>query len=153
MPTRTELDNVLGDPVQQLRALALDPATDFGVRLRAIRSLPLYCQAPCTTDAPHLAILDVLAAIPSGRTGTTILLTRATLEALGETRSGDDADVDLVIPFLGDLSRDLRATSARTLGRLCNQRAIDPLRGRFNVETIPQVQHAITDALRELDEC
>ena len=161
VPTKDEIQKVLPtNTVGELAARAQDTSgmTDFGVRLRAIRALPLFCATNCAGTAPHttlISILDALQDEPQG--GKAILLLRATIEALGVTRSGDPDDVSLLVPFLNHNSRDIRAATAFALRDLCDQQAVTPLRNRYNVEMgamgVPQVRLAISAALRDLGTC
>ena len=156
LPTKDDLLRVFSDPVPQLRDIALNAAADFGVRLGAIRALPLFCPiaTPCGSTPAHLAILDVLASIDrSQREGTSVLALRAAIEALGIARSGNPGDVDTIVPLLAHGSRDVRAAAAHALRDLCDTRAIVPLRARLQVEQVAQVRLAISAALRDLDQC
>ena len=49
LPTKAQLQVFAADPVPKLTELALAVSTDFGVRLRAIRSLPQFCSATAPT--------------------------------------------------------------------------------------------------------
>jgi hypothetical protein len=164
-PTKQDILNVTdpGNSIDQLHSLAITMSVDFGVQIRAIRALPLFCQPSCKNDpgvAPaRAALLDIFSLPPLGpngladRSGRTLLRLRAAIEALGEERSGEDADVDLIAPFLNDASRDLRATTARAMRTMCNQKAAPLLHERYQAEMIEQVKLAISDALRELTQC
>jgi hypothetical protein len=160
LPTKDDIVKLTGpDGVPRLRELALSQTVDFGVQLRAIRALPHFCSPSCKTPEihpAHAAVLDVLASVPpNDRSGRGILRLRAGIEALGVVKSGQDSDVDLLVPFLGDASRDIRAATARALRDMCNTRAIVPLRARYQVEptTQAQVRLAISAALRDLGQC
>jgi HEAT repeat protein len=159
LPSRAEIEIILGgtNTVQQLSALA-QSAEDFGVRLRAIRALPQFCPTACFGAPPHAALVTLLDSLPpEAQDGKTILLRRATIEAIGITRTGDSEDVNLLLPFLNSPSRDIRAATAFALRDLCNQSAVVPLRARHIEEMkptgVPQVALAISVALRDLDTC
>ncbi len=85
------------------------------------------------------------------------LLLRAAIEALGAAglgnQGGDPNDVAVLVPFLDNTSRDIRAATARALSDLCDTQAIVPLRTRYLGETVPQVRLAISAALRDLAQC
>ena len=164
VPPLAEIVNIAGpDPVSRLRDLALDGsgATDFGVRLRAIRALPQFCTAVPTCreldDAnmhpARLAVRDVIASVRSTTNGQSILQLRAAIESLGVIKSTRQSDVDLLVPFLEHTNRDIRATTARALRDLCLVSATQPLRTRYQQEQVAQVQVAISAALGELDVC
>jgi len=162
-PTMAELIDIAGpDPVGRLRDLSLSSTTDFGVRLRAIRALPQFCNTiPSCKDAgdlaPHparLAVLDILAGIsPTDSDGKSILRLRAAIEALGAVKSGQQSDVDRLLPFLDHQNRDIRTTTARALRDLCLGTAVTPLRTRYEQESIAQVRLAISAALGDLQQC
>lgn len=134
---------------------------DFGVRLRAIRALPQYCPAGACAGTPAHVALDTLIRtldpedLPT--LGHFILELRAAIEALGAANSGDPDDVLLLLPFLSNQSRDIRAATAHALGDICDPVAEVPLRARRQVEEgpsgVPHVLDAIEDALRDLDQC
>ncbi|HEU0030978.1 MAG TPA: HEAT repeat domain-containing protein [Kofleriaceae bacterium] len=155
VPTKEEIAaNVSGpDKLARLQELIVDPTVDFGIQLRAIRAVPHFCGSPCS-GTPRDVILQVIASVPAAdRSGRGILRLRAGIESLGVARTGQDADVDLLVPYLDHASRDIRATTARALRDMCNTRAIDPLRKRYQREQIDQVRLAISAALRVLDQC
>ncbi|MBS1122286.1 MAG: hypothetical protein H6Q90_4514 [Deltaproteobacteria bacterium] len=155
LPTKEELvTNVTGpDQVGRLEELALNPTVDFGIQLRAIRAIPHFCGTPCSGSA-RTALLNLLSRIsPTDHSGQTILRLRAVIEALGIARSGDPADVDLLVPYLDNASRDIRAAAARGLRDMCQSTAIVPLRARYQHEQVDQVRLAISAALRDLDQC
>lgn len=141
------------DAGASLTTIATDSEIDFGVRLRAIRSLPFFCAPPCAGSAVHIALVGILQVPAQGLTGQSVLLRRAAMEALGVARSGDPADVTILVSYLNHSSRDLRATAAHSLRDLCNTQAVPPLRARYQVETVEQVRLAISTALRDLDGC
>ena len=164
MPNPTYLDTVFAnDTLTNLRSLALDAdptaPVDFGVQLRAIRTLVTYCPDPSVGPCGVGTIAhDTLSAIVDGygTTGTAtprdVLRLRAAIEALGLAgrSAGLDADVGRIDQFLSHQSRDIRTTTAKALGSLCNTQAQLPLRVRLQSEQIPQVQLAISAALRDL---
>lgn len=158
LPSSAALDAVFGggQTVASLQEIALstDPTVDFGVQLRAIRTLPTYCPttAPCSGTA-HDTLVQLVAAyeliaVPTPRD---LLRLRATIEALG--LAGVPDDEALLAGFLDHISRDVRATTAKALGTLCNTRAIQPLRTRSAAELSLQVKLAISAALRDLANC
>jgi len=159
VPTKDELTRIFPqNTATQLAAIAQDAGVDFGVRLRAIRALPQFCLPACAGSAPHQTLVTLLASIsPSDQNGTTILLLRATIEAIGFAKSADPSDVSRLSPFLDNPSRDVRAATAFALRDLCDQQAVTPLRNRYNVEMGPtgvaQVRLAISAALRDLGTC
>lgn len=159
VPTKDELTRLFPqNTASQLAAVAADTNVDFGVRLRAIRALPQFCLPACAGSAPHQALVALLGSVPpSDQDGTSILLLRATIEAIGIAKSGDTSDVNRLAPFLDNPSRDIRAATAFALRDLCLQTAVAPLRNRYNVEItpagIPQVRLAISAALRDLGTC
>lgn len=167
--TPEALDNVLQAPdlSQRIARLAeIGVSTeDLGVRLRAIRALPRYCSASCqsdgisTGDPAHLAVRQVLRSIDvTDHGGGAILRLRATLEALGATRSGLAEDVTLIVPFLDHASRDIRVTAARALGDLGSLSGLcdsvrNALKARLMGEPLEQVRSAIFAALRVVGSC
>jgi len=156
-PTKEELVRIFPqDAITRLAQIASDPAVDFGVRLRAIRSLPHFCPlSSCDDTLPHDTVIAILAGIsPADHDGQTVLLLRAAIETVGVMRSGDPNDVTTLVPFLDNPSRDIRVATARALRDLCDSRAISPLRARNQVATeVPQVKVAIDNALRDLAQC
>lgn len=164
LPTKAQLQAAFSlDPVPELTALALSSSTDFGVRLRAIRSLPQFCTATapaCKDDSDaqmhpiRTAVRNVITSVPSAdQDGRSMLRLRAGIEALGVIASGEQSDVDLLVPLLNHQSRDIRFATARALRELCIQSAETPLRNRYEQETVPQVRLAISAALGELVQC
>jgi HEAT repeat protein len=163
LPTEAEILDLHADPVPRLRELALSVDADFGVRLRAIRALPQFCNnmvPSCQDDTDgnmhpsRSAIREVIEGVaPNDRDGRAILRLRAGIEALGAVKSAKQSDVDLLIPFLAHLSRDVRAATARALRDLCLPTAIAPLRNRYDEETVEQVRLAISAALGDLAVC
>jgi hypothetical protein len=159
VPTKQDIEDIFPqNAATQLSAIAQDTNIDFGVRLRAIRALPQFCLPSCANTPPHQTLVTLLASVPAAdQAGTSILLLRATIEAIGIAKSTDPDDVTRLAPFLGHTSRDIRAAAAFALRDLCNQAAVTPLRNRYNIEMmptgIPQVRLAISAALRDLDTC
>jgi HEAT repeat protein len=163
LPTVDEIENVFPQPntVAQLANLANDPDeshVDFGVRLRAIRTLPLFCPASCAGSVPHQTLVNLLAGVNSSdQAGKPVLLLRAIIESIGAAKSGASADVTRLVPFLEHPNRDIRAATAFALRDICNQAAVTPLRNRYNLEMGPtgvaQVRFAISEALRDLGTC
>jgi HEAT repeat protein len=154
-PTTQQLNlvhnNSEEEALDNLQDIALgDDSIDTGVRLRAVRALTQYCKSPCGTHEAHgtLAQLIVLPKYRDARAGRDLLVLRATIESIGVLRVVDD--MDLLLPFLQHASRDIRAATAHALRDLGNTQAITPLRARYLVEDVPQVQNALSDALRVL---
>lgn len=167
IPTKAQIEAAAAQaaepPVQRLRDLALSSTIDFGVQLRAIRALPQFCQAQlphCDDDSDvdmhpiRITVRDVIASVPANvQAGPSILRLRAGIESLGAVGSGEQSDVDLLVPFLDHPSRDIRFATARALRELCIPTAITPLRNRYDVESIAQVRLAISAALGDLAQC
>lgn len=156
LPSKDEIIRLFPtNTASQLADVAKDANNDFGVRLRAIRALPQFCLPSCTGSPTQQSLLDLLHSVPPTEPdGKTILLLRATIEAIGIARSNDTAVVDdHLASFLGNPSRDIRAATAFALRDLCLQNAVLPLRAQYNVELIPQVRLAISAALRDLETC
>jgi HEAT repeat protein len=137
-----------GSAVAGLRAVINDGAADPGVRLRALRALGAF---PTTEsrDALHAVMTangrcegDGLAV-----TGTPLLQIRAALESLAAI--GDPTDVDWIKSCLRARSRDLRVAAARALRDLGASTAVCPLQAQRDLEKVPQVQSAISEALRQ----
>jgi hypothetical protein len=133
-------------------------ASDLGIQLRAIRALPTFCVPDCLrvggvehpAHATTLAVIGQTAGLTDGRS---ILKRRAGIETLGLIRSNESSDVDLLVALLDDASRDIRATVATTLLRMCAQSASPALRARSLVEQVPQVKFALTRAVLGLVNC
>ncbi|MDQ3364817.1 MAG: HEAT repeat domain-containing protein [Myxococcota bacterium] len=163
IPTKDELVTVLPvDTVSRLAQIAQDATVDVGVRLRAIRALPQFCPIDgCARTTAHDALRALIEdSDPAHHSGPPILLLRAAIEALGATGSHPSSepteepnDVQVLVPFLDNASRDIRAATARALRDLCDSQAIVPLRTRYLGETVPQVRLAISAALRDLAQC
>lgn len=161
LPDPAYLDTVFPDAVDALAALAKlppnDPGSDLGVQLRAIRTLPTYCPvaAPCGVGTtPHDTLAQILDdyGLHGTPTPADVLRLRAAVEALGIAgrSAGLDADYLRIGQFLNHTSRDVRATTARALGTLCNTQANGILHTQLNNEPTAQVQLAISAALRAL---
>lgn len=153
-PTTQQLNLVHGSEAEalaNLQDIALgDDTVDTGVKLRAVRALTQYCKAPCGSHPAHTTLIQLVTTVRyrDARAGRDLLVLRATIEAIGVLRVVDDMGV--LLPFLQHPSRDIRATAAHALRDLGNTQAITPLRTRYLVEDVPQVQNAISDALRVL---
>ena len=158
--TPDQLDLVLGGGsgsaadttvIETLAAIANDATQDVGVQVRAIRDLGDYAE-----PAAHAELVSLLQAAPSTNRGPKVVLLRSAIEAfgalgtLGATGSGDD---QYLIPLLAHPSQDIRAAAALALGNLCDPDAIQALRTQFGEENVPQVQYAISEALRVLGAC
>ncbi len=150
VPTATQLAAAFGsgDPAPALVSIAQDTSTGVGIRLRAIRSLASYCQAPCDVNNPAHQTLVAMLTNPPMATGADTLVLRAAIESLGELRVGDD--YAQIQTYLNPPSRDVRATTALALADLCDTRSILALRTRLQLEATAQVQLAISSALRVL---
>ena len=154
VPTKDEIIKLFGPTAIDTLETLIAGSGDFGVQLRAIGALPRFCTGSCSSGDPHTSIVNVIIAIdPTDRRGTTLLRLRAGIEALGSTRSGLTSDVNRLVPFLDDASRDIRVATARALRDLCNTQAIVPLRVRYEKELVAQVRLAISAALRDLGQC
>jgi hypothetical protein len=158
---------------QNLQNIALADATQmppipFGVQLNAIRSLPMYCPSgdprpPCGNSNPaldtiaHSTLVQLIKnyTLLMAPTALDLLRLRAAIEALGIAgfSAGLPDDVASLVGFLDHASRDVRTTTAKALGNLCNTQAIVPLRTRLQAEHIAQVNLAISSALRDLGQC
>ncbi|HEY1551323.1 MAG TPA: HEAT repeat domain-containing protein [Kofleriaceae bacterium] len=151
VPTPTELDSNFTDPLDSLAAIAQGSGIDVGVRIRALHALASYCTAPCnTTDIAHEALVDFITANEPNQDGTTIVMLRGAIEAIGPQRVG--TDLPLLVPLLSHPSRDIRAATAHALRDLCNTQAITPLRAQQAQEASDQVKLAISEALRVLSQ-
>jgi HEAT repeat protein len=152
VPTKTQLDAVFSDQAQALQnlsAIAADPGTDTGIRLRAIHALGKYCTAPCADgDVAHQALYTFISANKDATAGETIVMLRGAIEAIGPQR--DTNDLLLLEGLLSHTSRDIRAAAAHGLRDLCDTQAIVALRHQNESEPTNQVKQAITDALRVL---
>ena len=159
LPTKDEITRLFPtNTASALADVASNPDNDFGVRLRAIRALPQFCLPACNGTPTHQSLLTLLHSVPSTEPeGKTILLLRATIEAIGIAKSGNVQDVNDLVPFLSNPSRDIRAATAFALRDLCLQAAVNPLREQYNEEMkstgVPQVRLAISAALRDLGTC
>ena len=158
-----------------LLALAGDSTQDLGLQIRAMRALPQYC---LPTGCARTAVHDALAAIvdryrtqlvAAALSPQDMLRLRAAMEALGATRSGLQADVDLLttpapgaaVALLHHPSRDVQVTAVYALRNLCSPdlcsrdacvRDTAALRElRTNTDT--QVDAAIDRALADLARC
>jgi hypothetical protein len=155
VPSSDDLNHVFGTPsaaVSQLVSIAKDPNADVGIQLRAIRALAQYKSSDLGSSAAHDALVDVFntwrAADP--KLGSPLLILRGVIEALGACPDKQPTDVDLLVPMLGNQSRDIRAAAANALRDLGNTSAITPLSDRLSNEQVDQVRSAISRALRVL---
>jgi|GEM_PF-1488561 len=160
LPTQAQLTTTFGSgsgsaAASQLVLIATDSSQDFGIRLRAIRSLASFCPPPsgqmsgCDPNSTtHMTLTQLVDASGSAAAGSDLLTLRAALEALGQLQvAGDELQI---AGYLDNPSRDVRATAALALRDLCNTAAIVPLRTRLQHESSAQVQLAISAALRVL---
>jgi len=152
VPTTSELDALFPDAGSALDGLALiaqDSTTDVGIRIRALHALTQYCAAPCADGDPaHQALVQFIVNNQTDATGTTSVMLRSAIEALGPQRVA--TDLTLLEGLLDHPSRDIRAATAHALRDLCNTNAILDLRIRESIETTDQVRLAISEALRVL---
>ena len=164
-PLRADLVAVSGGETEALRALVRfvqSPATDAGVQLRAIRSLPQFCPVACVSAEAHAVVRQVILDNRDEAQGVGLLRLRAGIESLGAMRTGSLDDIALLVPpagtgapnLLDHPSRDIRATTARSLGNLCRKAAAGfPLQQRYASEQSPQVRLVIERAIAELESC
>ncbi len=141
------------EAVTGLAAIAQDSSGDTGVQLRAIRGLAEF---PASGSVPHDALVAIIGASSGAQSGSRVLVLRAAIESLGALAAGghaEPADEALLAGHLNDGSRDVRATTARALGELCDTSAATPLHVRAGGETSVQVKLAISEALRVLATC
>ena len=151
VPTPTELGSSFTDPLDSLAQIAQGSSNDVGVRIRALHALSSYCTAPCDgSDTAHVALVDFITANAPNEDGTTVVMLRGAIEALGPQRVG--TDLALLVPLLEHPSRDIRAATAHALRDLCNTQAITPLRTQQAQESSDQVKLAISEALRVLSQ-
>lgn len=130
-----------------------DGTREAGVRLRAIRGLAVYCTTPGNSCPPgpgtaHDTLTDLIAATATAHSGADLLLLRAAIESVGPLKVS--GDYDKLKGLLDHPSRDIRAATAKALAQLCDTRAIDNLRARYQNESTDQVKLAISAALRTL---
>lgn len=154
LPTRADLDAVMGPtPLDALVGRALGEE-NVRIRVRALRALAHY-----PSDQAHDTLLLVLDdpsldgafALDAGEV---MVLRRACLEALGEL--GDPDDVAVITEYLFwpeevlcD-ARDIQAAAAHALRVLGSTTAAPALYQQLQASDCPQVDYAITEALREL---
>jgi hypothetical protein len=144
--------------LDRLRELALDRTIDLGIEIRAIRAMPSYCPQGLQACGAGTTVHDSLVAMimaeqVAQHTPQDLLRLRAAVEALGQTRTGLASDVDLLVPLLGNPSRDMRATVVRAMINICNMQALAPLNKSYLTERVPQVKAEIAAALQDLPEC
>jgi hypothetical protein len=164
LPTAAQIDVAVGagpgSGLARLIELSSNPAVDLVIQLRAIRLLPLYCPRPgenCSGTPVHDALLALVqgyaARAPAGLSPQEVLLLRASVEALGATRSEQGTDVTALTSapsLLDHPSRDVRVTVVRALRDLGSCAAVTPLQTRGAVEAPGQVKQAILNALQSL---
>lgn len=150
-PTKSELLDLFPPTtiVADLTAIALDSSEDyFGLRLRAVRALPEVCLPSCAGSPARAALRSLLGyAIPNDP-GKSVLFLRATIEALGKT--ADPADVDTILGYVTNASRDVRVAAAVALRDICalTQAQKDQLSTYHNAEPLMQVRLAIQAAIQ-----
>jgi HEAT repeat protein len=160
VPTTAEIDSDFTDPGTALTSLsdiAVDPSATTGlpdgtgIRIRTLHALSSYCTSPCGSGDPaHVALTEFIKTNEDDQTGTTIVMLRGAIEALGPQRYAND--LSLLEPLLSHPSRDIRAATAHALRDLCNTDAITPLRVQQAQESSDQVRLAISEALRVLSQ-
>ena len=162
VPTKVQLDTFAfadhAEALSGLTMIASDATSDIGIRLRAVHALSNYCAgAQCLDGDPaHQTLVAVIASCSSGPcsapphddAGTSIVILRSAVEALGPQRVG--TDVTMLESLLQHPSRDVRAATVHALRDLCNTQAIGALRTQQQTESSDQVRQAITEALRIL---
>jgi hypothetical protein len=158
LPSSVALDTVFAMPLQELRAIALDPAVDVGIAIRAIRALPAYCPPAPEICGVGTLVHDTLVGIVEGYRGGhatpgDLMRLRAAVEALGATRSGLPDDVTMLEHHLNSGSRDLRITVIHALRNICSSDAIKPLNDRRSTEPLQQVQLLLAQAVLDLQRC
>jgi hypothetical protein len=162
LPTKDAVITLVGtDPIPRLRELVLGKYR--GVEFRAMRALPQFCTPTCkvldVNDPPHPArevVLTALSRTPGPgqvRAGEDILRLRAGIETLGLMRSGAQSDLVLLVHYLDDASRDVRAAAAHALGVFCHPAADVSLAARHANEETLQVKAAIEKARDSLETC
>lgn len=162
VPSKSALNVVFGSAPDAARdgllKIVREGTDDFGVEIRAIRALPVYCPpapASCAGTVVHASLAELVRSKQSlqQQTAQDLLRMRAAVEALGQTRTGLAEDVDLLAPLLSSTSRDLRATVARALLNICNRTALLPLDKVLGVEQVEHVKAEMRAAVRELAHC
>jgi hypothetical protein len=166
---QVELAFPAGAGIAGLIALATDPGQELGLQIRAMRTLPQFCPPTGCAAAPlHQTLVTIVdgyrallatTALPP----TELLRLRAAMEALGATRAGIQADVDLLTApvLLHHASRDVQVTAVHALRRLCSPdlcshdscvQSANAVRAlRTGADT--QVDAAINSALQDLAQC
>jgi hypothetical protein len=130
-----------------------DGTYEPGVRLRAVRGLAVYCTTQGNSCPPgpgtvHDTLTALIDANETAHSGAELLLLRAAIESVGPLKVTDDYFI--LKGLLDHPSRDIRAATARALAQLCDTRAINDLRVRYQNESTDQVKLAISAALRTL---
>lgn len=151
VPDRETIDGILGaTAVEELVQIAEDTSisSDPGVKLRAFRALGEFDENPERTVATA-ALRRAIASFEPENAGTELLYLRASMLSLARIDGANS--VSELVDLLAHPSRDIRAACAQALGITGSDAAIQPLRNRALVETEPQVQLAIADALFRLD--
>ena len=156
VPTQSQLGSAFGSNAPtQIASVAGDPSSLPAIRLRAIRSIAALCEPPLTCDPSAHAALTSIISDPTYTTataGSNVLILRAAIESIGQLKDPNDAPN--LTDFLDHNSRDVRATTAFALRDLCNTQptVVSKLRTRLEHESVPQVQLAISAALRALSQ-
>jgi hypothetical protein len=169
-PSRALVDLAFpGDTVASLRALATDSTVDLGLQLRAMRMLPEYCPPiDCAGTDLHQTLVDIVTGYRARLTAgelppRELLRLRAAMEALGATRSGDPADVALLVDarLLKHASRDVQVAAVHAVRRVCTPDRCDSGTCTDTAKAIrelhtgsdTQVEAAVNSALQDLAQC
>lgn len=164
VPAPAMLDQVFAPApaATRLIQIANDTTADLGIQIRAIRALAAYCPpGVCTDQSPvHQALVAIIQATAQATAPAASLRLIAAVEALGETRSGLQADFELLWPLLdvrgatGECAprRDVRSTAARAIGALCYTAALDAMRA-YADDPCLQVAAQAERAVATLDAC
>lgn len=149
-PNKSSIDRILGsDAADDLVAIAQDEETaDPGLRIRAFRALGHY-GASDEVAAVQVALSDSFRDLVAKDSGVELLYLRAC--AISLARVGGELHVTDLIELLDHPSRDIRAAGAQALAITGSNTAIDPLRARSLIESEPQVQLAISEALLQIE--
>jgi hypothetical protein len=127
-PARAQIDLAFGpDSETGVLAIARGPTASVGLQIRAIRVLPQYCLPSCAGTPTHQALADLVIGYraqmaSAALSAQDLLRLRAAIEALGATRSGLPADVDLLTDpaLMRHPSRDVQVTTVHALRRACS---------------------------------
>lgn len=150
VPDRDEIDALLGpDAASRLVDIArgnVPALSDPGVRIGAYRGLLLYA----ASSEAETVLREAVQSPDRVNTGVTTLYLRAAMESYAHL-AGEDS-VPSIAPMLDHPSLDVRAAAARALGETGAESAKEPLNQRKSKERSYQVNLAINEALRKLNE-